>query len=390
MKNRGENMKAIGIVVEYNPFHNGHLYHLNKAKELYPNHLVIAVMSGHFTQRGHPAIINKWARTQVALESGVDIVLELPYAFTCEHANLFAKGSIRTLANLGIEKLVFGSETNDIKRLTKLANIQVNNPEYDRIVKDLLDQGLNFATACSKALEVVEGSEVNVPNDILGLAYIKEIISSNFDIEPVCIKRTNDYHSEDLEDKIASATAVRKGLLEELDIKDFVPIQTYQQLMNHPLHFTNDYFEMLKYKIDTSSTKELAAIHMVDEGLENRIKKAIDKSTTLDQFILEIKTKRYTYSRINRMLTHILVNYTKSDRSKVDDIEYSRILGINQSGRNYIKSIRDDAVYPIITKQSELDSFQLDLEHKVSKVYNHTTKEGLDKLEYQNFALFIK
>jgi predicted nucleotidyltransferase len=147
---------------------------------------------------------------------------------------------------------------------------------------------------------------------------------------------------------------------------------------------------MLKYKIDTSSKKELAAIHMVDEGLENRIKKAIDKSTTLEAFILEIKTKRYTYSRINRMLTHILVNYTKDDRTKVDDIEYSRILGINQKGRNYIKSIRDNAVYPIITKQSELDSFQLDLEHKVSKVYNHTTKEGLDQLEYQNFALFIK
>jgi len=387
-KLRGDFMKAVGVVVEYNPFHNGHLYHLNQAKKLYPNHIVIAVMSSHFTQRGHPAIINKWARTKLALSLGVDIVCELPYAFTCEHANIFAKGSIRTLANLKIEKLVFGSESNDISRLINLAKIQLDHPDYQSIVKGLMDQGLNYATACSKALEEIEGQEINVPNDILGLAYIKEILESKLEIEPISIKRTNDYHSVELDNKIASATAVRLGLFENNDVKEFVPEETYNALNNNSLHFMNDYFDLLKYKILTSSKDELANIHSVDEGLENRILKLINDSSTIDEFIKAIKTKRYTYNRINRMLIHILVNYTKDDRAKVNDIEYTRILGLNQKGRDYLKSIRKDVEHPVISKISESDSKLLVLEQKVTNVYNLTSREGLDILEYKNFSLF--
>ncbi len=383
-------MKAVGIVVEYNPFHNGHLYHLNKTKELYPDHVIICVMSAHFTQRGHPAIINKWARTEIALNLGVDIVLELPYVFTCEHANLFAKGSIRTLANLNIEKIVFGSESNNINSLKRLANIQANDDNYQKIVKKLIDEGLNYATACSKALEIVEGSEVNVPNDILGLAYIKEIIESKFDIEAISIQRTNDYHSEELEDQIASATAVRKGLLEKSDVFEFVPKITYQKLLDNPLHYSEDYYNLLKYKVITSTTEELQNIHLVDEGLEYRIKKAIDNSSNFDEFIKGVKSKRYTYSRINRMLTHVLVNYKKSERAKVDDIEYSRVLGANALGRKYLRYIKDKTTHPIINKQSDLDSLHLDIEQRVSQVYNHTSNEDLDQLEYKNFAIFTE
>ena len=387
-KLRGDFMKAVGVVVEYNPFHNGHLYHLNQAKKLYPNHIVIAVMSSHFTQRGHPAIINKWARTKLALSLGVDIVCELPYAFTCEHANIFAKGSVRTLANLKIDKLVFGSESNDISRLINLAKIQLDHPDYQSIVKSLMNQGLNYATACSKALEEIEGQEINVPNDILGLAYIKEILESKLKIDPISIKRTNDYHSVELDNKIASATAVRLGLFENNDVKEFVPEETYNALNNNSLHFMNDYFDLLKYKILTSSKEELANIHSVDEGLENRILKLINDSSTIDEFIKAIKTKRYTYNRINRMLIHILVNYTKDDRAKVNDIGYTRILGLNQKGRDYLKSIRKDVEHPVISKISESDSKLLVLEQKVTNVYNLTSREGLDILEYKNFSLF--
>ena len=159
-------MKSVGIICEYNPFHNGHLYHLDKVKELYPDHAIILIMSGNFTERGDVSIINKWDKTSIALKYGVDLVIELPYVFASESADKFAYASIRLLDLLGVDALVFGSESNNVDLLYTLADTQLNNKKYDKLVKEYIDEGINYPTALSKALFDITGKKIDKPNDI--------------------------------------------------------------------------------------------------------------------------------------------------------------------------------------------------------------------------------
>ena len=198
-------MKAVGIICEYNPFHNGHLYHLTKVKELFPNDTIVLVLSPTFSQRGVPSIINKWEKTTLALEYGIDLIVELPYPFACQSADFFAKGSIQILKELKVSNLVFGSECNNIETLTKIAKVQIENKECDNLVQDYLQQGINYPTALSRAIKKLTNECVLNPNDLLGVSYIKEIIKQKSNIIPHCIKRTNDYHSNDAKDGIKSA-----------------------------------------------------------------------------------------------------------------------------------------------------------------------------------------
>ena len=170
-------MKKIGIIAEYNPFHNGHLYQINEIKKIFPDSLIIVVLSGNFTQKGDISIINKWGKTDIALSNNVDLVIELPFCFSTEGADLFSKGSISILKELKVDYLVFGSELNDINVLYNLAKTQINNKEFDDKVKSYLDKGLNYPNSLSKALKDITGYEINKPNDTLGVTYIKEIIN---------------------------------------------------------------------------------------------------------------------------------------------------------------------------------------------------------------------
>ena len=205
-------MKVLGIVVEYNPFHNGHIYHINKAKELVNPDYTIAVMSSSFVQRGEPAIIDKWTRSELAIQYGVDIVVELPFIYSVQSADYFAKGSIELLNAIGVTDLCFGSEDGNIDTFIDIAKaIKENEEHYNNLVKTYMNQGLRYPDACNQSLNDILGKEIRTPNDLLGLSYVKEIIFNNYKMTPHCITRTNDYHGNELS-VVASASAIRNAI----------------------------------------------------------------------------------------------------------------------------------------------------------------------------------
>lgn len=377
---------STGIICEYNPFHNGHLYHINKIKEMFPDDIIILVMSSHFLQRGDSSLINKWDKTDIALSLGVDIVIELPFVFSSQGADIFAKGSIEILKNMNVDKLIFGSETDDIKLLSNIADIQIDNYEFDLKVKTYLDEGISYPTALSKAVCDLTSIKIDKPNDLLAISYIKEIKKQKANIEPLCIKRTNDFHSLKLDNEVVSATSIRNALKENKDIKKYVPPIVYEY-MKKDLSFTEDYFDLLKYKI-ISDFNILNIYHTVDEGIENRIKKYIYTSNNMDELINNIKTKRYTYNKVKRMLTHILCSYTKEEALRTQNGEYIRILGFNTKGKEYLNKVKKTSLLPIITGYSNIKSEVLDIEKRVSSIYflpfKQKNKNYLMEMEYKH------
>ena len=372
-------METIGIIAEYNPFHNGHLYHLNTIKEMYPDKTIVLVMNGNFTERGDVSIIDKWKRTNIALNLGIDLVIELPYPFATQSADHFAYGSVTLLEKLKVDKLIFGSESNNIEDLKLIAKTQIENDEFEKLVKIYSKMGKNYPTALSCALEDLTGKKIETPNDLLGISYIKTILENNYKIIPETIKRTNDYHSTELDNEISSATSIREALKENKNVDLHVPEETGKQLNN--LHFIDDYFNILKYKIITE--KDLSIYQTVDEGIDNLLKKEIVNATSYDDLIKRIKSKRYTYNKISRMLIHILCNFTKEKREKFNDIKYIRILGLNKNGRDYLNTIKKETNIPIISKITREKDEMLEFEIETTKIYDIIHNENLVKREFE-------
>lgn len=376
-------MESIGIIAEYNPFHNGHLYHIKKIKEKYPDSTIILVMSGNFTERGDVALIDKWKRTEIALLSGIDLVIELPFPFATQSADYFSYGAITLLEKLKVKKVVFGSESDDIETLNLIAKTQLDNEDFDKLVKVYSKLGKNYPTAISLAIKDLTNKEITTPNDLLGVSYIKTILKYNYKIIPETIKRTNDYHNEIIAEEISSATAIRKALKEGKNIKDQVPEYTYSYLCD--FHFMDDYYQILKYKIITE--KDLSIYTSVEEGLDKLLKKEIIKATSYDDLIKHIKSKRYTYNKLQRMLLHILCNFTKKEKQEFNEITYIRLLGLNNKGQKYLNNIKKDLDIPLISKINKEKDPMLSFEIETSKIYALTLaenkQEDLIKQEYQ-------
>ena len=353
-------MRKIGIICEYNPFHNGHIYHLNKIKELYPDSMIIMVMSGNFTQRGIPSIIDKFDKTEIALKYGVDLVIELPFVFATQGADIFAKGSIELLTKLNIDTLVFGSESNDISNLLELADISLSK-EYNDEVKKYLNSDINYPTALNLAFEKFNEKGINNPNDLLALSYIKELKLNKSNVEIISIPRTNSYNSLELSD-ISSATAIREAIINNKDISFTVPKETMDKL-NKDIYLQEDYFNLLKYKI--LSTDDLNIYQTVTKDLEVRIKKYIKESNSWKELVDKIKTKHYTYNRINRMLIHILCGFTKELANSFKDIEYIRVLGFSKEGKNYLNKIKKEVSVPIITTFSNFRKYNISISLRI-------------------------
>lgn len=375
-------MHKIGIICEYNPFHNGHLYQIKKIKETYKDSLIIVCLSSCFMQRGEASILNKWDKTRLAIESGVDLVLELPFAFATQYQDIFAKGALTILNHLKIDTLVFGSECNDIELLKNLASVQLKDDGYNHLVKRYLDLGLNYPTSLSKALFDITGVKLDKPNDLLALAYVKEIIKNNYDIEPFSIRRTSDYHNSNLDSDIVSASTIRKLLKDGVNVNNYLPYNIYDYLSEID---EDKYFALLKYQI-INNIDCLDKFQTVDEGIENRIIKYINMVNSKEKLILKVKSKRYTYNKINRMFTHILTNFTKEDAKDLE-IEYLRVLGFNTRGKNYLNKIKKDIDIPIINKYIPNMYKCLDIEFRVSLIYSLILKDKGDdflKREYRN------
>ncbi len=371
-------MKVIGIIAEYNPFHNGHLYQINKIKEMYPESILIGVVSSSFTQRGDISILNKWDKTKIALDKGLDLVIELPFVYATQSSDIFAKGAVEILNKLKIDILVCGTESENISKLQFLADLQLNNKEYENKVKEYLNTGLNYPTSLNKALIELSGIKVDTPNDLLALSYIKEIKRNNYNIEVINIKRTTSYHGEEIQNNITSASNIRKLYLEGKDISKLIP---YNSNILYKINM-NNYFNYLKYKILTEESN-LNKYQTVDEGIENRIIKEINNSNSYEELIQNIKTKRYTYNKISRMLLHILTNFTKEENKDIN-IDYIRLLGFTTSGKKYLNKIKKNLNVPIITRYKKGISRVLDIELRITKVYDIITKNNEIDKEYKN------
>lgn len=369
-------MEAVGIICEYNPLHKGHIYHIEETKKLFPGTPIILVLNGYFLERGEVSILSKENKTKLALIYGVDLVVELPFIFGTQSADIFAEASIKILHYLGCKYLVFGSESNDVETLEKVIKIQ-ENPDYNKKVKELLASGINYPTALAKALNISEN--IFNPNDLLGISYIKAIKKNNFEITPITIKRTSAYHSIDENSEIISASNIRNKIKLGEDISLNVPRKTIKLIENLNL---NDLFPFIKYKILTAA--DLSKYLTVDEGIENRLKEKILISNNVDELIKNVKTKRYTYNKICRMLIHILIGVPK-DINKLASIEYIKILGFNEKGRNYLHNLPDLEVGLVPIPTSTTYKYEI----IAAQIYSLISKNDIITYEKSNKPIFF-
>ncbi len=409
-------MNITGLIVEYNPFHNGHIYHLQKSLEKTNADASIAVMSGNFIQRGEPALFDKFSRAKAAVESGVDLVVELPSIYASQSAELFAKGSVALLNSLGcVNSICFGSEEGNINALYLIASILCLEPqEFKEKLSSYLSEGMLFPTARNKALfdyinspdfsfgdnfNNIDLSEerlneiLSSSNNILGIEYIKQLISLKSEIKPFTIGRIHsEYNSEEISGNINSATAVRKKLheiisskennssdIDELiksiqtstDITNSIPESTLNMITSNiekgflPM-YPEYFFETLITTI-IRDKKNLESYFDISEGIENKIFKAALVAKDYEDLLNLIKSKRYTMTRIKRCLNNILLGVTKEDMEfakKIDTIPYVRILTFNSKGREVIREIKKSSEIKIINKFSEVEHFMDDKNFK--------------------------
>ena len=376
-------MASVGIIAEYNPLHNGHIYQIQEIKKRYPNDTIIIAMSGNFTQRGEPAIINKWSRAQLAIEAGADLVVEIPYHFATQSADYFSYAGITLLEQLKVEKLIFGSESNNLDSITEIAKAELKDDNFDKLVKIYSKFGYNYPTALSLALKDLTGKIIDTPNDILGITYIKTILKYKYKIKPESIKRINNYNNKELTGKLSSATAIRENI-DNLDkIKETVPDATLKQLTKETLHKKEDYFKFLKYKIITE--QHLEQYHLVEKDLAVKLKKEILCVSSYEQLIQKVKSKHQTYSKISRALLQILCNYKKEDAQKNQQLVYIRLLAFNTKGKEYLNRYKKEITLPIISKISKNKNKMLELELNTTKIYTlpYNNSEQEYKKEYQ-------
>ncbi len=410
-------MKILGIVVEYNPFHLGHKYQLEMARKESQCDGVAVVMSGNYVQRGEPAIIDKYTRAEMAIKSGVDLVIELPFPFSCQNAELFALGAIRELKKLNVSTISFGCENTDINLLHKIADFQINNiEEYNLLLKKYVSEGLSYPSAVNSAINTLlrESNSHSddltlLPNNTLGLEYIKAARKINFNVDFLPIKRHMAQHNDKkITNKFASATAIRSEVLTMnlIKAKASLPPISYTLLKDyykeHRLFNSLDnYLDLIYYKIISSDKNYLKTIYDVTEGLENKIYDNACKHKTLDDFIMSIKSKRYTYSRIRRILLNILLDITTADIDylKENDNNYVKALAFNFNGKKILNHAKENNT-AIITKFSDYKRNVIDI--KNSKVFEMTNKssniyylpfknrENFYNLEYKKNVNYIK
>lgn len=370
-------MKILGIISEYNPFHNGHKYHIEKSKEITGADAVVAVMSGSFVQRGEPAFADKWMRAQTAVMSGVDLVIENPFIYACNSAQVFSSGAVNILNSLGcVDFLSFGSETGSIDKLAAFA--QEDDTFKDRI-HEALEQGMPYPKAVSFAYGDDEGV-MTYPNNILGIEYIKTLNRIKSDIIPVTVKRIDSgYHSDEVSGCFASASKIRNMTAKGEDISPFVPY-AYKGYVG-----SLDYFSVMS-RIMSASAGDIDRLPSAGEGLGNRIKNQVRKSNSLNSLIDNIRGGRYTKSRISRILCQLISGCADMP----DEKYYARVLGFNNKGAKVLKYIKKSgcASIPVITNINREDTTDIDdiLRYDISSsdIYNLIT--GRDLYQFSDYV----
>ena len=350
----------LGIITEYNPFHSGHKIHIEKSKEKTNSKNCIVVMSGNFTQRGEPAIFDKYIRTKMALLNGADIVLELPLCFATASAELFSLGAVDILNKTGIVKnICFGSEEGNIDNFLEVANILSNEPTlFKKNLNKFLDEGLSFPKARLKSLELFLDKNLSFlkePNNILSIEYLKAINRLNSKILVDTIKREKtSFHSNEIYEDLASATAIRNALLNGnyKNIENVVPNNCISIIKNNikNIHKIDDYIDILKYILKIKNVEEIKNISDITEGIENKIIENID-SKTITELISRTKSKRYTYTKLQRAILHIILDIKKDDIYHLTRNlnPYIRVLGFRKSSSSILKDLMENSHVPVIT-----------------------------------------
>lgn len=379
-------MKNIAIIAEFNPFHNGHQFLIDEIKTKYKPDNIIVVMSGNFVQRGDLSIIDKWRRAEAAIHCGANLVLELPVPYSFQNAQVFAEGALAIISKLDIDHICFGTESDDIEDLAKIAGLLTNeSTDFKRLLQSSLKQGVSFPKALSMTLDNDMPEGLLSPNNILAIEYMKTINKKKYSITACHVKRKGSpYNSELIIDNLSSATAIRKALFNgaDADVRNNVPDDSYRLLddfykENNGYNSMDRLFDALKYKILSTDPISLRNIYDMGEGLENRILKCVEGAEDLESFIMAIKSKRYTYLRIRRILLNILLNLTKDTFStlSVDDITFAKVLATDNKGRSFLRASSHKLNF--ITRKSDFDSLHAsstdniinDLTHYSTKIY---------------------
>lgn len=381
-------MNITGIITEYNPFHNGHLYHLNSAKEVTNCDGIICIMSGNFVQRGEPALIDKWKRAEMALLNGVDLVIELPTFYALSSAEFFASGAIKILNSIGVvNNIFFGSESGNIELLHKIAKLLTFESD---ILKDSIKENLKTGVTYAKARELSlinilnEDSLAEVlsnSNNILGIEYIKALLKINSTIIPLTMKREgSNYNDKELSTIFSSATSIRKNLKNGKDLSSLNPYMPKGSLnilsnlikSNYPFVFEEEIYKYVKYKLLTNCVN-FNNLFDAKEGLDNKFLKEIYFSSSYEDLIFRVKSKRYTYTKISRLITQIFLsldNYSANELIKDTNL-YARVLAFNNTGKLILKEMKKNSTIPIITKvPKNIDNPLLSLDIQATKAYS--------------------
>lgn len=380
-----EFLNITGIVVEYNPMHNGHLHHLDLCRKSTKPDGIVAVMSGNFVQRGTPALLDKWTRTRHALENGVDLVLELPALYSLSSAEFFASGAVGILDSLGVvSSLCFGSEYTGIDKMLEISRLLVEEPqEYRDSLKIHLDSGVDFPSARSLALKSsLKGSEgfLEASNSILGIEYCKSLLRLKSGIRPVAVQRSGSTYSDtSLSREFSSATSIREHLRNSREIDELRPqvpenvLLTLKELKLRGRSFTesSEMLTCLRYRCFTGRDA-IKSLPDVSEGIENRIFRAAESAASFEQLIDSVKTKRYTYSRISRIMTQFFAGFDRFDTAAMrkEAPQYIRVLGFSNKGAEILREAKGRASVPVIMKVSENEFDTLDLELQATRAYS--------------------
>lgn len=410
-------MKAVGLVTEYNPFHNGHLYHLNKAMELTGADISVAVMSGDFVQRGEPAVLDKYTRTSMALNSGVNLVVELPVNYAVSSAESFAAGALKVLDYIKADSIAFGSESGDIERLSKLAHILCDNEDtlYKEISKCTAN-GISYAAARQKVVEKLTDKDtaamLTSSNNILAVEYLKAIIKNNYAIKPYTVQRQGDsYNDTDIRSEYASATALRKNLKAD-NISEYIPVKAGLILSSntnyiYPDDITEVLFTRLLDILFASNydknvfienvmqypdvNKEIAgrlyksAMDMITRTVPQRSESKDNGVFSFGSLCEHIKTKEVPLSRIKRALVRITLGIDKKHMKKYSNAPYIRVLGFDKKGQEYLSYIRKTVEVPLITKTADYKEMLLDDIH-AANIYNMIVAGKYGVKEFGDFV----
>ena len=387
-------IKVLGIVAEYNPWHKGHKYQLAESMKLCGAEYSVGIMNGDFTQRGEPAMLDKWTRARMALEGGLDLVLELPFYFGCNSAEFFARGAVDLAIGTGvITHLGFGSESGDLESIKNVAKFLADEPLlFQQALGEKLKTGVNFPRARMEVLkDFLASKEIDLlasPNNILAIEYVKQLYKRGSSIEPVTIKRAGDGYNDEEYCQIASATAIRKAL-RELDgledkntawekIQDMIPRETYEIIKENVgnLVFKDNqkFYDLLRFQL--LQGKDLSQIFSAGEGIENAFLKNVRQCKTLEELLSKVKSKRYTYAGLSRLAAHMVMNFTKEQ----PEPKYIRVLGFTEGGRNVLKMIKNNIAedYELVTNINKTTA-DLSVDIKASDLYNLISQGDLYK-----------